>query len=119
MFRRGFGAAALAVGLIFAPVAQADTRDDTFVKVLAQDGVGPSGSVADLVATGHQICDDIKQGADPVDVGVAVLQANAGRLSTQQAAWVVVAAIKVLCPDQESKLPTSSSPRTDGHIQKT
>lgn len=112
MYRLGYYAAAAiaASSIIFAPTAQADTPDQTFVAVLAQDGIGPSGSQADMVATGHEICTAIQGGADPVAMAQAVIEANNGNISTQQGAYVVVAAIKILCPDQASKLETTDNP---------
>ena len=47
----------LAITLVSPNVARADTADDRFVKVLADQGI--TGDPSQFVAEGHTVCDDV------------------------------------------------------------
>jgi Protein of unknown function (DUF732) len=49
----------LAITLVSPNVARADTADDRFVKVLADQGI--TGDPSQFVAEGHTVCDDVSK----------------------------------------------------------
>jgi Protein of unknown function (DUF732) len=90
-------AAALAVcALALAPVARADTNDDTYMQTLDNAGVGHLHQRAQLITLGHLVCDNISDGMRPIDVAKSIYAS--ADISQHDAGAVVGAAIAAYCP---------------------
>jgi hypothetical protein len=96
------GTAIVAGALGLAAVATAGTAgalssvDDTFLKVISAEGIGYD-SPKDAIYAAHDVCFALDDGADPVDLGLDLLDDT--DLTTQQAATFVIAAVDSYCPE--------------------
>jgi len=98
-----FAASALvAGGLGLAAVATAGTAgaisstDDTFLDVISAEGISYD-SPKDAIYAAHDVCFALDEGADPVDLGMEILDAT--DLTTDQAAVFVLASVDTYCPE--------------------
>lgn len=87
------------VALILCPVAQADpSPDDWYAKAL---GISfHSLSWPEMIATGHNVCNNIQ--SNPTTAGVVAARdsiVNAGIFSKQEALQILYAATYAYCPD--------------------
>jgi Protein of unknown function (DUF732) len=91
------GVAALAAGITFVPVAQADT--DSYLQYLISHGVpntGPGTETSSLVQTGNNECAAMREGkSDSFLTGQLI---NAYGMGKAQAEDIVYAAHHYLCP---------------------
>lgn len=96
------GTALVAGGLGLAAVATAGTAgaisstDDTFLAEITAEGVGYD-SPKDAIYAAHDVCFAIDEGADPVDLGMEILENT--DLTTDQVAVFVVASVGNYCPE--------------------
>jgi hypothetical protein len=98
-----FAASALvAGGLGLAAVATAGTAgaisssDDTFLAEISAEGISYD-SQKDAIYAAHDVCIALDEGADPVDLGMEILDAT--DLTTDQAAVFVLASVDTYCPE--------------------
>jgi hypothetical protein len=88
----------------FAALATAGTAgalssvDDTFLNEITAEGIGYDTPKA-AIATAHDVCFALDEGADPVDLGMEILENS--DLTTDQAAIFVVASVGSYCPEHE------------------
>ena len=96
------GTAIVAGALGFAAFAGAGTAaalssaDDNFLADLSAEGItydSPRGAIS----AGHDVCISIDNGADPVDLGMEIMDAT--DLTTDQVATFVVSAVGNFCPE--------------------
>ena len=101
-FAKFAGTALVAGGLGLAAVATAGTAgaisstDDTFLKEITAEGIGYD-SPKDATYAAHDVCSAIDEGADPVDLGMEILENT--DLTTDQAAGFVVSSVSNYCPE--------------------
>ncbi len=92
--------ALLAIALIPAGAARADTADDAFVKALADQGI--TGDPDQLIAAGHGVCDNVSRLATgpPRWARFSALGPVMGELQINawQAGFVISAAENAYCP---------------------
>jgi hypothetical protein len=100
--RKLAGTAVVAGALGLAAVATAGTAgalssaDDTFLTEISAEGIAyDSPKVA--ISAGHDVCFALDDGADPVDLGVEILENT--DLTTEQVAGFVVSAVGNYCPE--------------------
>ncbi len=98
-----FAATALvAGGLGLAAVATAGTAgaisstDDTFISEISAEGI-TFDSKREVISVAHDVCFALDEGADPVDLGMELLEAT--DLTTDQAAVFVLASVDSYCPE--------------------
>lgn len=86
--------ALLAVGLVPAAVAHADSQDDRYVATLSSQGI--TGDRPQLIADGHAACDNY--GTPGL---VAQMLGLEGRgMSSAQASGLVLAGVRAYCPEK-------------------
>jgi Protein of unknown function (DUF732) len=96
------GAAIVAGALGLAAVATAGTAgaissaDDTFLTEISTEGIAYD-SEREVISVAHDVCFALEEGADPVDLGMELLQNT--DLSTDQAAVFVLASVGNYCPE--------------------
>jgi hypothetical protein len=101
-FTKFAGTALVAGALGLAAVATAGTAgaisstDDTFVREITAEGI-TFDSKKQVVSVAHEVCFALDEGADPVDLGVEILENT--DLTTDQAAFFVVSAVGNYCPE--------------------
>ena len=101
-FAKFAGTALVAGGLGLAAVATAGTAgaisstDDTFLNEITAEGIGYD-SPKDAIYAAHDVCFAIDEGADPVDLGMEILENT--YLTTDQAAGFVVSSVRNYCPE--------------------
>jgi hypothetical protein len=88
-------ATALVSGVVFAPLAQA-TPDDSYIKILKDEGVGYRFPRDQLISEGHQICTDLSHGKSPGDEATSLFNA-ADYLTEHDATTLVDASIVCYC----------------------
>jgi len=93
------GALGLA-GLTAAGTASAmSSADDTFLSDITSEGIAYDSPRAVLKAA-HNVCSALDDGADPVDLGMEIMDST--DLTTSQAAMFVVSAVGNFCPEYGS-----------------
>jgi hypothetical protein len=96
------GGALIAGTLGFAALAGAGTAgamssaNDTFLAEISAEGIVYDSPKA-AIATAHDVCRALDQGADPVELGMELLENT--ELTTDQAATFVVASVGTYCPE--------------------
>jgi Protein of unknown function (DUF732) len=70
--------------------------DDTFLTEISAEGISYD-STRDVISVAHDVCFALDEGADPVDLGMELLEAT--DLTTEQAAMFVVSAVGNYCPE--------------------
>jgi hypothetical protein len=104
-FTKFAGTALVAGALGLAAVATAGTAgaisstDDTFLREISAEGITYDSPRAAIVAA-HHVCFAIEDGADPVDLGLEILENT--DLTTDQAALFVVSSVGNYCPEYGS-----------------
>lgn len=98
-----FAGTALAAGALgLAAVATAGTAgalsssDDTFLREITAEGIA-FDSKREVISVAHDVCFALDDGADPVDLGMEILEGT--DLTTDQAALFVVSAVDNYCPE--------------------
>lgn len=89
------GALGLAAFATAGNAAAMSSADDTFLADISAEGIAydsPQGAIY----LGHDVCVAIDDGADPVDLGMEIM--NDTDLTTDQAATFVVSAVGNFCP---------------------
>jgi hypothetical protein len=100
----GTAAAASAIGLaalVSAGTADAGTLDDTFIKVLASEGI-QAPSTAEAVSTALDVCTLFDEGVELTDAVGAV--SDYTELGTQDSAFFVGASVATYCPEHEDAI---------------
>jgi hypothetical protein len=96
------GTAMVAGALGLAALATAGTAgalssaDDTFLTEISAEGIAYDSSDM-AISAAHEVCFAIDDGADPVDVGLEILEHT--DLAPEQAAMFVVSAVGNYCPE--------------------
>jgi Protein of unknown function (DUF732) len=96
------GTAVVAGALGLAALATAGTAgamssvDDTFLTEISAEGISYD-STKEVISVAHDVCFALDEGADPVDLGMELLEAT--DLTTEQAAMFVVSAVGNYCPE--------------------
>ena len=96
------GTAIVAGALGLAALATAGTAgaissvDDTFLTEISNEGIAYD-SPKTAISVAHDVCFALDEGADPVDLGMELLEAT--DLTTEQAAMFVVSAVGNYCPE--------------------
>lgn len=72
------------------------SADDTFLTDITAEGISYD-STREVIGVAHDVCFAIEDGADPVDLGMELLEAT--DLTTDQAAMFVVSAVGNYCPE--------------------
>lgn len=70
--------------------------DDTFLTEISAEGI-TYDSPKDAIYVAHEVCFALDEGADPVDLGMEILDAT--DLTTDQAAVFVLASVGNYCPE--------------------
>jgi hypothetical protein len=91
-----FGIAALASAGTASALSSAD---DTFLNDISAQGIGYDSPKAAIV-NAHQVCAALDGGADPVDIGMEILDNT--DLTTDQVATFVVTSVGDYCPDHSA-----------------
>jgi Protein of unknown function (DUF732) len=95
------GAAAAGLAVATAGTAGAGTADDAFIAQMTSLGINFT-SPQEAVKEGHQVCSELAGGKTGTDVASEVLGQT--DLTTKQAAYFVVDATKVYCPQFSGQL---------------
>ena len=101
-FTKFAGTALVAGALGLAAVATAGTAgalssvDDTFLTEISAEGISYD-SPKDAIYAAHDVCFALDEGADPVDLGMEILDDT--DLTTDQAAVFVLASVGNYCPE--------------------
>lgn len=101
-FTKFAGTALVAGGLGLAALATAGTAgaissaDDTFLAEISAEGITYDSPRAAVLAA-RDVCVAIDEGADPVDLGMEILEET--DLTTDQVAVFVVASVGNYCPE--------------------
>ena len=96
------GTALVAGSLGLGAVATAGTAgavsstDDSFLTEISSEGIAYDTPKA-AIQNAHYVCSALDDGADPVDLGVEILDNS--DLTTHQAAVFVVTAVNAYCPE--------------------
>jgi hypothetical protein len=96
------GTAVVAGALGLAAIATAGTAgavssvDDAFLSEISAEGIAYDTPRA-AISNAHYVCDALDEGADPVDLGMEILDNT--DLTTDQAAVFVVASVGNYCPE--------------------
>jgi len=96
------GTAIVAGALGLAAFASAGTAsalssaDDNFLADISAEGISYD-SPRSAISVGHNVCAAFDDGADPVDLGMEIMDAT--NLTTDQAATFVVSAVDNFCPE--------------------
>ena len=90
----------LGIGVLLAPTAVADDKDDLFLLGLESESIDLPESTA--LAAAHQVCTDFASGATQEEV-VLNTMASTG-LSLNDAGFLGGAAIYAYCPQYESRI---------------
>lgn len=99
------GTALIAGALGLAGLAAAGTAgamssaDDTFLSDIAAEGIAYD-SPKDVLKVAHSVCAALDDGADPVDLGMEIIDST--DLTSSQAAMFVVSAVGNYCPEYGS-----------------
>ncbi|HET6735350.1 DUF732 domain-containing protein [Mycobacterium sp.] len=101
-FTKFAGTALVAGGLGLVALATAGTAgaissaNDNFLAEISAAGI-TYDSPRDAVLAAHDVCSAIDEGADPVDLGMEILEAT--DLTDDQVAVFVVASVDTYCPE--------------------
>jgi uncharacterized protein DUF732 len=95
------GGAGIGLALATAGAAGASTADDTFITEMRGLGVTFT-SPQEAIKEGHQVCRELAAGKTGTDVASEVLSQT--NLTTKQAAYFVVDAAQVYCPQLSTQL---------------
>jgi uncharacterized protein DUF732 len=87
------GLAALATAGTAAAVSSAN---DTFLTEISAEGIAYDSPKA-AISAAHDVCFALEEGADPVDLGVEILDNT--DLTTDQAAVFILASVDNYCPE--------------------
>ncbi|HVQ85429.1 MAG TPA: DUF732 domain-containing protein [Mycobacterium sp.] len=96
-----FGVAGAGLAVATAGAAGATTADDAFIARMTSLGITFT-SPQEAVKEGHQVCIELNAGKTGTDVATEVLSQT--NLTTKQAAYFVVDATRVYCPQLSSQL---------------
>jgi hypothetical protein len=72
------------------------STDDTFLTEISNEGIAYDSPKA-AISVAHDVCFALDEGADPVDLGVEILENT--DLTTDQAAVFVLASVDTYCPE--------------------
>jgi hypothetical protein len=72
------------------------SADDNFLSDITAEGIAYD-SPRNAISLGHDVCVAFDDGADPVDLGMEIM--NATDLTTDQVATFVVSAVDNFCPE--------------------
>nr|WP_090344656.1 DUF732 domain-containing protein [Mycolicibacterium malmesburyense]CRL76357.1 hypothetical protein CPGR_03950 [Mycolicibacterium malmesburyense] len=89
--------AALGLGAVAGAgtAAALSSEDDTFLAEIRAEGIAYDSPKA-AIGTAHEVCSRLDGGADPVDLGMEILENT--DLTTDQVATFVVSSVDHYCP---------------------
>jgi hypothetical protein len=90
------GALGLAAFATAGTAAAMSSVDDTFLTDITSEGISYD-TEREVIGVAHDVCFALDDGADPVDLGMQLLEAT--DLTTEQAAMFVVSAVGNYCPE--------------------
>jgi hypothetical protein len=95
-----------AIGVVAAPIVNADSSDDAYLQSLKSVGITwASGGDQAMIQVGHEICGDFDKGLT-YDQSVADTK-KGSQLSDASVGKITGAAVGAYCPQYLSKLPGS------------